>query len=98
MMVTRRMVFAAAAGAILPRAMRAADQADVARMLVRSPKPEDLEMLLEGFTEWITPIDRFFVRCHTYTPKVNLGDWSLKIDGKVDHPLTLTLDELKKFP
>ncbi|HEX5226344.1 MAG TPA: sulfite oxidase [Bryobacteraceae bacterium] len=97
-MITRRMLFATAAAAMLPRWMKAADQADLARMLVRSPKPEDLEMPLDGFTEWITPIDRFFVRCHTYTPKVNLSDWSLKIAGKVDHPLTLTLDELKKFP
>lgn len=98
MTVTRRTLFAAAAGAMLPRFMRGADQADIARMTVRSPKPEDLEMPLDGFSEWITPIDRFFVRCHTYTPKVNLSDWNLKIDGKVDHPLTLTLDDLKKLP
>ena len=67
-------------------------------MLVRSPKPEDLEMPLDGFTDWITPIDRFFVRCHTYTPTVKLSDWSLKIDGKVDHPQTLTMADLKKLP
>jgi DMSO/TMAO reductase YedYZ molybdopterin-dependent catalytic subunit len=29
---------------------------------------------------------------------VNLSEWRLKIDGKVDHPLTLTLDDLKKLP
>jgi sulfite oxidase len=98
MTLTRRMLFATAAGALLPRWMKAADQADQARMIVRSPRPEDLEMPLDGFTDWITPIDRFFVRCHTYTPKVNLSEWSLKIDGKVDHPTTLTLDDLKKFP
>ncbi len=67
-------------------------------MIVRSPRPEDLEMPLDGFTDWITPLDRFFVRCHTYTPKVNLGEWSLKIDGKVDRPMTLTMDDLKKLP
>jgi sulfite oxidase len=98
MTVTRRMLFATAAGAMLPRLIRSADQADPSRMMVRSPKPEDLEMPLEAFTEWITPIDRFFVRCHTYTPKVNLSDWSLKIDGKVDRPITLTLADLKKLP
>jgi len=67
-------------------------------MVVRSPRPEDLEMPLDGFVDWITPIDRFFVRCHTYTPKVNLSDWSLKIDGKVDHPMSLTMADLKKLP
>ena len=98
MTVTRRLLFATAAGAILPRLVRPADQADASRMIVRSPQPEDLEMPLDAFADWITPIDRFFVRCHTYTPKVNLSEWSLKIDGKVDHPITLTLDDLKKLP
>lgn len=96
MKVSRRMLFASAA-VILPRVLRGADQ-DLSRFIVRSPRPEDLEMPLDAFTEWITPIDRFFVRCHTYTPKVNLSEWSLKIDGKVDHPTTFTLDDLKKMP
>ena len=67
-------------------------------MIVHSPRPEDLEMPLDGFTDWITPIDRFFVRCHTYTPQVNLNEWSLKIDGVVEQPMTLTMDDLKKLP
>ncbi len=67
-------------------------------MIVRSPRPEDLEMPLDGFLDWITPIDHFFVRCHTYTPTVNLAEWSLKIDGKVDSAMTLSLADLKKLP
>src|SRR5579863_9586508 len=96
--LTRRTFFATAAGAMLPNWMKGADQADQSRMIVRSPRPQDLEMPLDGFTGWITPIDRFFVRCHTYTPKVNLSEWSLKIDGKVDRPTTLTMADLKKLP
>lgn len=98
MTISRRTLFATAAAVALPRIFRAADQADLSRMIVHSPKPQDLEMPLDGFSEWITPIDRFFVRCHTYTPTVKLSEWSLKIDGKVDRPLTLTLDDLKKLP
>jgi sulfite oxidase len=98
MIVTRRTLLSAAAGATLPRFLRAADQADPSRMIVRSPRPEDLEMPLDAFPAWITPIDRFFVRSHTYTPQVNLGQWSLKIDGKVDHPMSLTLGDLRKLP
>ena len=67
-------------------------------MTVLSPRPEDLEMPLDGFTEWITPIDRFFVRSHVYTPKVNLSEWGLKIDGVVGQPMTLTMADLKKLP
>jgi DMSO/TMAO reductase YedYZ molybdopterin-dependent catalytic subunit len=98
MSMSRRRLFAGAIAAALPRVLRAADAADQTRMIVRSPGPQDLEMPLDGFTEWITPINRFFVRCHTYTPKVNLSEWSLKIDGVVDQPMTLTMGDLKKLP
>jgi hypothetical protein len=84
MIISRRGLFAGATAAVLSHALRGADQADQSRMIIKSPRPEDLEMPLDGFMDWITPIDRFFVRCHTYTPKVNLNDWSLKIDGVVE--------------
>src|ERR1700685_143676 len=90
--ISRRKLLAGAIASLLPSVLRAADQADQSRMIVRSPRPEDLEMPLDGFTDWITPIDRFFVRCHTYTPEVNLNEWSLKIDGVVEQPMTLTVD------
>jgi DMSO/TMAO reductase YedYZ molybdopterin-dependent catalytic subunit len=68
-------------------------------MIARSSRPADLEMPLDGFHEWITPVDRFFIRCHTYFPeRANLSDWRLKIDGVVNQPLTLTMDDLKKLP
>src|ERR1700733_8257431 len=98
MIINRRRLFVGATAAVLSRVLRGADQADPSRMNVRSPRPEDLEMPLDGFIDWITPIDRFFVRCHTYTPKVNLNEWSLKIDGVVEQPMTLTLNDLKKLP
>lgn len=97
-MTIGRRTFLAGFAALIPRISRPADQADLTRMIVRSPRPEDLEMPLDGFVDWITPIDRFFVRCHTYTPSVDLNDWSLKIDGHVDNPVTLTMSELKKMP
>jgi sulfite oxidase len=99
MELTRRQLMIAVAGTWAQRTMLGGDdKADPSRMIVRSPRPEDLEMPLDGFAEWITPIDRFFVRCHTYTPKVEIADWKLKIDGLVDNPSTLTMQDLKKLP
>jgi len=96
MNLTRRRLFMAAASGLLPRF---ASAADLSKMITRSSRPADLEMPLDGFHEWITPVDRFFVRCHTYFPeRVNLSDWRLKIDGVVNQPLTLTMDDLKKLP
>ena len=95
MTLTRRRLFLAAATGLLTRS----SAADLSRMIVRSFRPQDLEMPLEGFNQWITPIDRFYVRTHTYTPEApNLNDWRLKVDGVVNQPLTLTMDDLKKLP
>ena len=67
-------------------------------MIVRSPSPEDLEMPLNRFGDWITPIDTFFVRSHHYTPKVDVAAWKLSLTGLVDAPYSLTLEELRKMP
>lgn len=97
MTLNRRKLLLTAAAALAPRLI-GEDRADRSRMIVRSPNPEDLEMPLDGFKDAITPIDRFFVRCHTYIPTVNLSEWRLKVEGLVNQPLTLTLDDLKKLP
>jgi sulfite oxidase len=68
-------------------------------LIVRSPRPADLEMPLDGFKDWITPVERFFVRCHTYVPeRPSLTEWKLKLDGVVNQPLALSMDDLKKLP
>lgn len=67
-------------------------------MIVRSTRPEDLEMPIEGFKDDITPVERLFVRSHHYTPKVNLATWKLKIGGLVDKPVELTFEQIQKLP
>lgn len=67
-------------------------------MIVRSTRPEDLEMMIDGFNTDITPIERFFVRSHHYTPKVDLATWKLKISGLVDKPIELTFEQIQKMP
>jgi DMSO/TMAO reductase YedYZ molybdopterin-dependent catalytic subunit len=73
--------------------------ADLSKMIVHSSRPADLEMPLDGFNQWITPADRFFVRCHTYFPeRANLATWKLSLDGVVNQPVAFNMDELKKLP
>jgi DMSO/TMAO reductase YedYZ molybdopterin-dependent catalytic subunit len=67
-------------------------------MLVRSGRPEDLEMPFSGFSDYITPIEHFFVRTHVYVPKVNLDSWRLRVEGELAMPLTLTMEGLSKLP
>ncbi|MEP7309937.1 MAG: molybdopterin-dependent oxidoreductase [Acidobacteriota bacterium] len=67
-------------------------------MLVRSARPEDLEMPVEGFQDYITPIDRFFVRTHVTVPMIDVSRWRLRVEGEVSTALTLTLDAVKQLP
>jgi DMSO/TMAO reductase YedYZ molybdopterin-dependent catalytic subunit len=67
-------------------------------LIINSAKPKDYEMPDQGFLNWITPVNEFFVRCHHYVPDVKVLDWRLKVDGLVSSPLSLALDDLKKLP
>jgi sulfite dehydrogenase (cytochrome) subunit A len=102
---------AAFAGVSTPRLAGAADPIVAGRPLVRYPektdlilltsRPAQLETPMRYFDRAITPNEAFFVRYHTFpTPaSVDLGAWRLRVGGRVDHPLELSLDELKaKFP
>lgn len=92
MAISRRDLLLTSAAALAARTVQPAD------LITLSPRPADLEMPVAGFIDEITPVESFFVRCHTYTPEVKLSDWKLQIDGMVEKPLTLTLADLKKFP
>jgi DMSO/TMAO reductase YedYZ molybdopterin-dependent catalytic subunit len=67
-------------------------------MITLSPSPTDLEMPVVGFIDEITPVEHFFVRCHTLTAKVDPATWQLEVGGLVNTPLKLTLADLKKLP
>jgi|SRR5579864_2044977 len=96
MILNRRKLFRALTAGAFPGLAFAAD---FSKLIARSSRPADLEMPLDGFHEWITPLDRFFVRCHTYFPeRASLGEWRLNVDGVVSRPLTLTMDDLKTLP
>lgn len=65
-------------------------------LIVRTETPLNAEPPLEKLLEnWITPDANFFVRCHGTLPSITEAQYSLKIEGLVDKPVTLTLAELK---
>ena len=78
--------------------LQPADDRPKRDMLVRAARPEDLEMPLSGFADYITPIEHFFVRTHVPVPRVNVSEWRLKVDGDVDTALTLTMEDVKRLP
>src|SRR6185503_4326921 len=94
MVLSRRHFFLLSAAALLQPGTSGGKR----DMIVRSARPLDLEMPIEGFSDYITPIDRFFVRSHVYTPRVEIGPWRLTVDGEVANALTLTMDDLRRMP
>ena len=97
MSISRRRLLFSSAALLLARPAGSAENSAL-KPIELSPRPTDLEMPVQGLIDQITPIESFFVRCHTYTPQVKLSDWKLTIAGLVEKPLTLTLEDLKKLP
>ena len=68
-------------------------------LIVRSYRFLDLETPVEFMTDWITPVNHFYVRNHMLAPaEVDAASWKLTITGEVRKPLTLTLADLAKSP
>ncbi|HYM97935.1 MAG TPA: molybdopterin-dependent oxidoreductase, partial [Candidatus Sulfotelmatobacter sp.] len=54
---------------------------------------------LKGVSPEITPVENFYVVSKNFSdPVIDAQGWSLKVEGLVDRPLTLTLDQLKALP
>ena len=88
---------ASAAGSAWPLRAVLAQQVPAERLLVHSARPQDIETPPHLLTSWITPNDLFYTRSHFYTPSIQENLWKLVIDGEVETPLTLTLQDLKSL-
>ncbi len=67
---------------------------------VRVMRPYDAETPVREFTSYVTPNHRFFVRSHFGPPAPELiaeANWRLRVGGLIEHPLELTLQDLKQF-
>jgi DMSO/TMAO reductase YedYZ molybdopterin-dependent catalytic subunit len=60
--------------------------------------PENSETPLDSLHGWVTPNRLFFVRNHFTVPPVETAGWKLAIEGRVDRPMRLSLDELQRMP
>ena len=67
------------------------------KLIVRSPRPLNLEAPLAELTGEITPYELFYVRNNYDGPEIDPAQYVLKVDGEVDNPLTLRLDDLRRM-
>ncbi len=69
-------------------------------LIVLTSRPPQLETPFEIFNDGVvTPNDAFFVRYHLagVPTSIDLDTFRINIKGKVDTPISLTVDELKRF-
>ncbi len=67
------------------------------RLIVRSPRPINLEAPLRELTADVTPYEGFFVRNNYDGPEIDPAQYVLKVGGEVENPLTLRLDDLRRM-
>ena len=67
-------------------------------LVVLNDRPINAETPPHLLDDSITPNDRHFVRNNGHPPfDTEASQWTLTVDGEVHRPLTLTLDQLKRF-
>ena len=66
-------------------------------MIVREKDPVNLEMPFGSLDAFITPVERFYVRCHHPIPRIDIGTWRLKIEGDVENPFEMTYADLREM-
>ncbi|MBI1370107.1 MAG: molybdopterin-dependent oxidoreductase [Planctomycetes bacterium] len=69
-------------------------------LILLADKPVNAETPAHLLDDAVTPSNRHFVRNHGFVPeaaiKQDAAGWTLTIDGQVDRPMTLSIDDLKK--
>ncbi|MEO8680429.1 MAG: sulfite oxidase [Vicinamibacterales bacterium] len=69
------------------------------QLIRRSLRPPDYETPISLLDSFITPVEHFYVRSHLpVPPSLDAATWTLKLDGEVTTPLSLSLAEIKKLP
>ncbi len=66
-------------------------------MIIREKDPANLEMPFGELDGWLTPNDQFYIRSHFPVPALDPKTWRLRIEGAVERPLELSLDDLRGF-
>src|SRR5262249_59250082 len=85
----------------LPRGLAAAPpsgrEGGFPGVITRQKDPDNLEFPFATLNSFLTPNEQFYVRTHFEVPKLDSGEWRLKVEGAVEKPFELDYDELRKM-
>jgi DMSO/TMAO reductase YedYZ molybdopterin-dependent catalytic subunit len=77
--------------------LSAAEEAPRPGLITRQSAPDNLEFPFATLQDWKTPNSQFFVRSHFHVPEIKADDWSLRVEGHVERPFTVGLNELQQM-
>ena len=69
-----------------------------AGLITREAEPKNLESPFPALDSFLTPNDKFYVRDHFAAPVIEASSHSIRIEGDVSKPYSLSFDELRKMP
>lgn len=98
MSLTRRDFVRTALAAPLFAGWTLAEEHPFPGLIVRAHQPRNLEFPVSELKDAIVPNEHFFVRSHFAVPEMNAKTWKLKVEGAVEKPLELTIEEFAKLP
>ena len=67
-------------------------------LISRGEEPLNLEMPFSSIETFLTPNERFYVRCHFPIPEIRVADWRLRVEGSVSDPLEFSYRALQELP
>jgi DMSO/TMAO reductase YedYZ molybdopterin-dependent catalytic subunit len=85
-------------GALDLLAVQPGGNGEAPRLISRQQNPDNLEFPFASLSTFITPNNLFYVRNHFAAPALDAGTWRLRVEGAVQRPLTLSLEELRRLP
>src|ERR1700734_1013579 len=63
-----------------------------------SIEPEIVEFPFGKLDGTITPNASFYIRNHSTVPSLRRSSYRLRVEGEVDHPLTLDFESIRRMP
>ena len=66
-------------------------------MITRERDPENLEFPFDSLDSFLTPNESFYIRSHFQKPQIDMSAYRLRVEGAVDRPFEIGLDELRKL-
>src|SRR5438105_12579798 len=82
----------------VPAHMSTTSIAQEDQLVVIKQSPFNAEAPLNALREDPTAIEHFYVRSNFGVPALTPQTWSLRVDGAVDNPFELFLDDLRSLP